>query len=157
MIKWQSSFRQLIKVGVWDLVYRLKYWLVLVLLIFTCGAVSARNAEFRVAIKTDGFTELDHDQAVVSSDGGPIILIGFEHNFVSSGPVTIVPTAEGILVADDHEQLLMGSPVWVYPEHNCRLTLESIKRGDAWGFSPSYRGFLEITLTCQRNHGDCFS
>lgn len=133
--------------GVWDLVYRLKYWLVLVLLIFTCGAVSARNAEFRVAIKTDGFTELDHDQAVVSSDGGPIILIGFEHNFVSSGPVTIVPTAEGILVADDHEQLLMGSPVWVYPEHNCRLTLESIKRGDAWGFSPSYRGFLEITLT----------
>ncbi len=127
--------------------HRLKILWVVVLLLVLGSSAAARDEEFRVAIKTDGFSDLYHDSAVISSDGGFVMLIDYHHNFFSDRPVTLTPTAEGILVENDQEVLLMGSPIWVYPEHNSRLTLESIRRGDAWGFSPSYRGFLEITLT----------
>ncbi|HKM18150.1 MAG TPA: SpoIID/LytB domain-containing protein [Limnochordia bacterium] len=116
-------------------------------LLVLCGTAFGRDDEFRVTIKTDNFQDLYHDSAVISSDGRSITLVDYGQNFVSESPVTLLPTAEGILVANGAEELLMGSPVWVYPDHACRLILESIKRGDAWEFSPSYRGFLEVNLT----------
>ena len=83
---------------------------------------------------------------MISTDGKTVTLVDFSHNFVSESQVTLLPTADGILVTDGSRELLMGTPVWVYPEHTCRLTLDSIKRGDAWEFNPSYRGFLEVNL-----------
>lgn len=119
---------------------------VLAALLVLCGRVYGRDDEFRVAIKTNNFQDLYHDRAIISSDGKAITLVDYNHNFSSESPVTLQPTDEGILVANGEEELLMGSPIWVYPEHTCRLTLESIKRGDAWEFNPSYRGFLEVSL-----------
>lgn len=120
--------------------------LVLAALAALCGTALSRNDEFRVAIKTDDFLDLYHDKAVISTDGKAVTLVDFSHNFVSESQVTLLPTADGILVTDGSRELLMGTPVWVYPEHTCRLTLDSIKRGDAWEFNPSYRGFLEVNL-----------
>ena len=121
-------------------------WILAVLLVLG-STVYGRDDEFRVAIKTDNFRDLYHDSAVISTDGQAITLVDYGLNFVSESPVKLTPTPEGILVENGQQQLLMGSPVWVYPEHACRLILESVKRGDAWEFSPSYRGFLEVNLT----------
>ncbi|NMB39370.1 MAG: SpoIID/LytB domain-containing protein [Firmicutes bacterium] len=104
------------------------------------------GCEFRVVIKTNGFAELNHNAAVISSHDGLITLIDYEQNIYSDGPVILTPTSQGILVSYGEKQLLMGTIIWIYPEHNGRLTIESIVRGDAWEFNPSYRGFIEVNL-----------
>lgn len=117
---------------------------VLVLLMLIAQPVI--GCEFRVAIKTNGFAELNHNAVVISSDDGLVTLIDYEQNIYSDSPVTLTPTAQGILVSYGEEQMLMGGTIWIYPEHNDRLTIESIVRGDAWEFNPSYRGFIEVNL-----------
>lgn len=108
------------------------------------------SQEFRVAIKTNDFASLTHESVVLSSRNGSLTLVDYQHNMVSNLPIYLEPTTNGIKVSDGEQDLMMDFPIWVYPEHQGTITIESIQRGDAWGFSPAYRGFLEIDLVDQQ-------
>ncbi len=103
--------------------------------------------EFRVAIKTNSFARLNHKEVVISSDGEQIMVIDSKNNINSGGPIVLKPSLEGIVISYEGGEQLMDTTIWVYPEHECRLIIDSIVRGDAWEFNPSYRGFLEINLS----------
>lgn len=120
-------------------------WIFLIVL-FQLISHSAAAREFRVAIKTNNFTQLTHDKLVIGSDDGQIILVDNEQNVNTHLTVSITPAETYFVVTNDQQQINMNSPIYIYPEHNGRLIIESIIRGDAWSFNPSYRGFLEIHL-----------
>lgn len=114
------------------------------LILLVCTSVSAQ--EFRIAIKGTDYAGLTHDQIILNSIG-QITLVDYHNNYVFTGPVTFTPVDDGIMVSDSITNQMMSTPIWVYPEHEISLVLETVLRGSSNArFYPEYRGFMEISL-----------
>lgn len=97
----------------------------------------------RVVITDNDFKSLVHPELQVQADGN-IMLVCYSNSLNTNSPISLKPTEDGVIVITEEQEVLMDSPVWIYPPVNDKLEISSIIRGGEQKFIPSYHGFLEV-------------